>query len=346
MATETVAENEPRAKSVIKVSATATFWPGVAFCAVLGLVFVGLPTLIILGKISVLNWHYLSWIPKLAFALGLSGALGYFVWEKKKFSLSLDERAIWKYLDRPLGIEFTAGDGFALPFTSVEKRNVDDIEISVKKQNYVTRDGFTVLISASGVVTIDDLTLVSTVPADRDTFITTQYESALRKLVLTLGLELTQDQLKALGNKELDAALAVSGSTALFKSTLKQKAISEICEIVNADENGLKKYGLIAVQALILEAEFEGRPEEAAQRTLAEIIEGPALVKDAQNKTAVMDTMLEFAKAKGVDISKMTLLEYKELWALAAAMEGKGVGFQQYGGLTGSTMVNVGNPSN
>lgn len=335
-----------KAVPVTKVSATDTYWLGIAFCAVLGLVLVGLPTFIILGKISALNWHHLSWIPQLAVTLGLSGLLGYFVWQRKKFSLALDERAIWKYLDRPLGIEFTAGDGFALPFTSVEKRNVDDIEVSVKKQNYVTGDGFTVLISLSGVVTIDDLTKVSTVPADRDTFITSQYESALRKLVLELKLELTQAQIKALGNKDLDAALAVSGSTALFKSQLKQKAIDELCDKINKEANGLKNYGLIAMQALILEAEFEGRPEEAAQRTLAEIIEGPALVKDAQNKTAVMDTMLEFARAKGVDITKMTFAEYKELWALTAAMEGKGVGFQQYGGLTGSTMVNVGSPNN
>ena len=333
-----------------RVSANQTYWPGVLLYGAIG-ALVGWIIYFLTGHISFFGARYWGVYLRGMLSIGIAGMTAMALLEKMKFSVKLGERALLKYLGDPISIEFLPGEGYLLPFTEVEKINVQGIEVELSGKDFVTGDGFELNASLSTIVMIEDIAKAALLPTNASEFISNQLESASRQYILGQELNLKTTKInKGSPDKEAEA-LEISRRIAVFKADLKKNANnlssekSIVC-LMNNMPNGLKFYGLKATQALILNAEFMGKPEEAAQRILAEIIEEPALIKDADNKMKVVKTMLDNAKAMGVDLNTIPsgparVEKWIELVSLAAAMEGKGVGFQRFSGLGQGTRLNV-----
>ena len=333
-----------------RISANQTYWPGVLLYGATG-ALVGWIIYRMTGNASFFGARPWGVYLRGMLSIGIAGLLAMALLEKMKFSVKLGERALLKYLGNPTSVEFLPGEGFLLPFTEVEQKKVQGIEVGLSGKDFVTGNGFELNASLSSVVMIEDIAKAALLPTNVDEYISNQLESAARQYILGQVLDLKTTKInKGSADKEAEA-IEISKTIAVFKAKLKKNANdtssdeSIVC-LMNNMPNGLKSYGLKATQALILNAEFMGKPEEAAQRILAEIIEEPALIKDADNKMKVVKTMLDSAKAMGVDLSTIPsgparVEKWIELVSLAAAMEGKGVGFQRFSGLGQGTRLNV-----
>lgn len=309
------------------INPTLTFWTGAIISALVGLLFGLAVKLALPGILSVQKYPTmlaLNWAIALFFASLITYILFYF----GRFEVKLGSRGLLLYLGSPQGIEFTPGKGWVIPFIfSVKEQNLQTQEIKLLKESYTTQNGIDLTVDAGFAWTVIDIAKYQDIdPSKRDIYLEAQFRSALRSYLYDQDLGLN---LQILHGDDPKEAIQMIQQIGVFKGMTKKNGSKTVEESMNQDPNGpLQRYGIKIGPVQIEDVSLEDEIEATATRILNEILQKPALVRDAANKADVVDAMIKSFKKLGVEWDKLTPDAQAEMidrmFDRALAMEGQG----------------------